>query len=564
MIPVIIDEDEINKDGEVIDEENQENDQTRNIGLDDTKQNNLAEINGEFIEAVEEIDLKFDEMEASEGHYHIDKEMEEVEMEKEAKRGTEEEAIEELRDEREKVVSHVETEEIERVGELVKDKEDHTGSTLKEELTVAVNTVMGAKEWKVATKAHFKKYLETISKPIDTMQIFNATGQMLRKAENNKNMREFRSEVRFVEIFQKRNLCCGHFVEKEELVKCDQCEHFYHETCREMGWGPTGECKCRRPEFLGTKYTSSLLPTNRMSEKLTNAMPEAYKNQVEIRVVANEMRNGTIGERLTDFCKKYNIAVPQHKFRYKMILVFLKPDEAEEDQDKTNDEALIFIYTVHEFVAGEETTPKSKWTVLGYLDSNRYITDGIKRQLIFQGIVLSYFLYAASAGYEMCHFRCAAPGNDNYLFNDPMLNKKLRPDQIRLLKWYSNILNSGKTRGIIKKWERKSVDSKGMSLQDLLEKFYLDGGYWPKRIEKILEKEMKPEKLREELVKEISNDSDAFFVDLSKQDLIKDSTPVIPTMDMTRSKEDFLAVQVQSGLRYSTNRLLWYSTARTI
>ncbi|ULT79758.1 hypothetical protein L3Y34_010373 [Caenorhabditis briggsae] len=205
MIPVIIDEDEINKDGEVIDEENQENDQTRNIGLDDTKQNNLAEINGEFIEAVEEIDLKFDEMEASEGHYHIDKEMEEVEMEKEAKRGTEEEAIEELRDEREKVVSHVETEEIERVGELVKDKEDHTGSTLKEELTVAVNTVMGAKEWKVATKAHFKKYLETISKPIDTMQIFNATGQMLRKAENNKNMREFRSEVSFYFHVQKYN-----------------------------------------------------------------------------------------------------------------------------------------------------------------------------------------------------------------------------------------------------------------------------------------------------------------------------------------------------------------------
>ncbi|ULT79757.1 hypothetical protein L3Y34_010372 [Caenorhabditis briggsae] len=330
------------------------------------------------------------------------------------------------------------------------------------------------------------------------------------------------------------------------------------------GLGTNWRMQMQKARVLGTKYTSSLLPTNRMSEKLTNAMPEAYKNQVEIRVVANEMRNGTIGERLTDFCKKYNIAVPQHKFRYKMILVFLKPDEAEEDQDKTNDEALIFIYTVHEFVAGEETTPKSKWTVLGYLDSNRYITDGIKRQLIFQGIVLSYFLYAASAGYEMCHFWCAAPGNDNYLFNDPMLNKKLRPDQIRLLKWYSNILNSGKTRGIIKKWEGKSVDSKGMSLQDLLEKFYLDGGYWPKRIEKILEKEMKPEKLREELVKEISNDSDAFFVDLSKQDLIKDSTPVIPTMDMTRSKEDFLAVQVQSGLRYSTNRLLWYSTARTI
>ncbi|PIC33088.1 hypothetical protein B9Z55_013194 [Caenorhabditis nigoni] len=75
-------------------------------------------------------------------------------------------------------------------------------------------------------------------------------------------------------------------------------------------------------------------------------------------------RNGTIGERLTDFWKENGIAVPEYKFPYKMILVFLKPNE-EEGQDEAKDEALIFAYTVHEFGAGEETTPKSKWTVLG-------------------------------------------------------------------------------------------------------------------------------------------------------------------------------------------------------
>ncbi|CAO4383040.1 unnamed protein product [Caenorhabditis nigoni] len=513
MISDIVDEDEIKKEGEGIDEEIQENDQKRNIGSDGTEQNDLVEIKDEFMDEVEEIKMKFDEMEASEGPSHIDEEMEDIGIEEEVKVNIGEEAIEDLGNERVEVVQNFEEEEMEKVEELVEDKEDHTGSTLKEELTIAVQAVP------------------------------------------------------FVEILQKRGLCCGNFVEKEELVKCDQCEQFYHETCREMGWGPTGECKCRRPEFLGTKYTSSQLPTDRMSEKLTDAIkdlvPDRYFEQLEIRVIANEMRNGTIGERLAAFCEKNNIAVPQHKYHYKMILVFLKPVEG---QDEEKGEALIFAYTVHEFGAGEETTPKSKWTVLGYLDSNRYITDGTKRHLIFQGIVLSYLKYAASAGYEFCHFWCAAPDNDYYLFNDPMVNGAPRPDQIRLREWYSKVLKSGKAHKIIESWDRERKASKDMDLEQLLENFHLDGGYWPKRIEKMLEKEMKPEKLRELLVTEISNKSDAFFVDFRapKTAVIQDSTPVIPTMDMTRSKEDFLAVQVENGLRYSTNRLLWYSTARTI
>ncbi|PIC15461.1 hypothetical protein B9Z55_022423 [Caenorhabditis nigoni] len=561
-IPDVIDEDEIKKESEGIDEEIGENDQKRNIGSDEAEQNNLVEIKNEFMEEVEEIEMKVDEIEASEGPSHIDK-MEEVEMEEEVKVGIEEKAIEDLGNEIEVVVQNFEEEEMEQVGEPDEDKEEHSGKALREELTIAVQAVIRDKEWNKTTINPFKKYLGTISNLGDKIEIFNATAKMLRTAEKTRNTREFALEVPFVEILQKRGLCCGNFVEKEELVKCDQCEHFYHETCREMGWAPMGACECRRPEFLRTKYTSSLLPTNRMSEELTKAIPEAYKNQVEVRVVANEVRNGTIGERLAAFCEKNNIAVPQHKYHYKMILVFLKPVEG---QDEEKGEALIFAYTVHEFGAGEEAAQKSKWTVLGYLDSNRYITDGTKRHLIFQGIVLSYFKYAASAGYEFCHFWCAAPGNEYYLFNDPMMKEGLRLDQIRLLEWYKNILNHGKTSGIIEKWECKSEDSKGMSLQDLLGKFYLDGGYWPKRIEKFLEKEVKPEKLREQMVKEISNDSDAFFIDFCalKTAVIQDSTPIIPTMDMTRSKEDFLAVQIQNGLRYSTNRLLWYSTARTI
>ncbi|UMM27443.1 hypothetical protein L5515_010733 [Caenorhabditis briggsae] len=138
-------------------------------------------------------------------------------------------------------------------------------------------------------------------------------------------------------------------------------------------------------------------------------------------------RNGTIGERLTDFCKENDIAVPEYKFHYKMILMFLKPDESEEGQDEAKDEALFLAYTVHEFGAGKETTPKSKWTVLGYLDSNRYITESI---------VLSYFVYAASIGYKMCQFWCAAPGDDYYLFNDPMLDGCTRTSRKLLFGWW--------------------------------------------------------------------------------------------------------------------------------
>ncbi|ULT94206.1 hypothetical protein L3Y34_003585 [Caenorhabditis briggsae] len=173
-------------------------------------------------------------------------------------------------------------------------------------------------------------------------------------------------------------------------------------------------------------------------------------------------RNGTIGERLTDFCKENDIAVPEYKFHYKMILVFLKPDESEEGQDKAKDEALFLAYTVHEFGAGKETTPKSKWTVLGYLDSNRYITESI---------VLSYFVYAASIGYKMCQFWCAAPGDYYYLFNDPMLDGCTRTSRKLLFGWW---ILAKTNRGIF------------------------EGTF---------------EELHEQLVQEISKNSDSFFVE---------------------------------------------------
>ncbi|CAO4373210.1 unnamed protein product [Caenorhabditis nigoni] len=118
-----------------------------------------------------------------------------------------------------------------------------------------------------------------------------------------------------------------------------------------------------------------------------------------------------------------------------MILVFLKTDG--EGQDEAKDEALIFAYTVHEFGAGEETTPKSKWTVLGY---------------------------------KMCQFWCAAPGDDYYLFNDPMLNGWTRTSRNLPFGWRilveTNRGNFEGTSNWCKKSARTAIPFSSSSIDD--------------------------------------------------------------------------------------------------
>lgn len=269
-------------------------------------------------------------------------------------------------------------------------------------------------------------------------------------------------------------------VHEENWVQCDECDRWVHQIC--------GLFNARQNKDSGSKYvcphcllsdmkkgktkpqstalTAEELPRTKLSEwlekqieskasvkyvKLAKEKQElekisydaAYKavsggGKITIRQVTSTDRKLEVRERMKRRYAHKNYP-DEFPFRCKCILVFQNLDGVD-----------VVLFALYVYEHGEDNPLPNKRTVyISYLDSVHFMRPRSLRTFVYHEILISYLDYARQKGYATAHiWACPPLKGDDYIFYAKPENQKT-PKEKRLREWYIDMLVECQKRGVV-------------------------------------------------------------------------------------------------------------------
>jgi hypothetical protein len=261
-----------------------------------------------------------------------------------------------------------------------------------------------------------------------------------------------------------------------------------------------------------------------------------------------------------------------------------------QDQPQTKSEIMLFGLHVNEY-SDLAKDPNDRRLYISYLDSVHYFEPKGLRTITYYEIILSYMDFMRRSGFKHASiWSCPPAKNDDYIFYVHPKEQKI-PDSDNLLVWYEKLFSHGIRRRIISDFcdisrraqRDEPLDLEGTSLK-LLPYPYLDGDFWPKKIEeellevgerlmrnnnfslRVLVQEVNT-KIRE-CMEEEQNVKVFFSVELADCDAFEETALFDPigildidlSCDIFAGREPFLTLCRQEFMQFGTERTATHST----
>lgn len=307
-------------------------------------------------------------------------------------------------------------------------------------------------------------------------------------------------------------------IAEEPWVQCDGCQGWVHQICslfnsRLNSTGVVYTCPSCQLNRLrnGAKPTAAPrsksmsaknLPKSSLSEflesRLQTSIAKEWKarcklhgeeaprvNQLTVREVFSKDRVCKAGKQFRSaFNGKRDMKFP---YRQRVIMLFQKIDGVD---------VMIFCMYTQEY-GPEAPEPNRGWIYLAYVDSIKYFqpnqlaghSDVPLRTLVYHELLLGYMEFAQDYGFHsMFIWACPPGGKDNdYIMNCHPPSQKF-PTEVRLRRWYLDLLEQAKKEGLITEHTNMSevLQKKEGAFASALQIPYFDGDYWPEATEKLL------------------------------------------------------------------------------
>ncbi|PIC18677.1 hypothetical protein B9Z55_024488 [Caenorhabditis nigoni] len=238
---------------------------------------------------------------------------------------------------------------------------------------------------------------------------------------------------------------------KEEIFTCQRCSGLWHQCCS-FFYGEPKKFVCRicAPEsYKLVLDASGSSPDSNFIEERVNAFLEnaLERNQefqkISVRAYYNP-EDGVKTEELVPlswkrkFIRKYGKMI---KFASRAIHVFQQQDGVDQ---------IFFSIFASEY--RDPVGDGKSWVVIDCLDSVKIFQPTSLRTQIYQELILSYFHLARSMGFLDSYLWADPPvQGDDYVFNVKPANQ-LPPTPLILENWYLQVMEKGKSEGIIKEF----------------------------------------------------------------------------------------------------------------
>lgn len=296
---------------------------------------------------------------------------------------------------------------------------------------------------------------------------------------------------------------------EEPWVACDNCDGWVHQLCalfngrRNIGEVPFLCPKCllnRRSkgmEIMKTdkKFKAEDLPHSNLSsfiekriyELLDRKYSEAASkldiplDEVDkaptmfLRQVTSLDKNQAVREGMVERYKekKYPQEFP---CRTKCLILFQKID---------GQDVLLFGMYVYEY-GHKCPQPNQRRVYISYLDSVHYFRPKQYRTAVYHEIIVAYLEYVKARGFHTAHIWACPPlkGDDYILYCHPSDQKNPKDDRLR--KWYVDMLEVCKQRGIVHEVVNIYAEYLANTSNDCTVMPYFEGDYWVNEAEVII------------------------------------------------------------------------------
>ncbi|EGT40520.1 hypothetical protein CAEBREN_16363 [Caenorhabditis brenneri] len=355
-------------------------------------------------------------------------------------------------------------------------------------------------------------------------------------------------------------------VENEAMEVCSHCGKHWHDSCRmNQLFANRSRSMCFKNHDDSIKKINAAenipitVASDRIEEfvndKIIGTFPGAKK--ISIREVATKITTIKSNNKMSKFLKKTTGESLKLKYRYRQFIAV---------QKMQGRELLLFSFSVQEYLDGF----KEGWTNVEYVDSVKYVLNPKLRTTIYQTILLGYFKFAASIGFQHAHIFAMAPQEgDSFFFRGRPESQKVS-NQEHLINWYHNFLNIGK-EDIIDSFKTMdySSDYEMLAAPELLKSLYFVGGLFTYHFEQIL-KEIKislfNNKSRQAQMKKdiekIANENanNLFYIDLKPTE-----TPVVyveykTSTEVAGEEDEWINFQETEKLEFSSLDQAHYAT----
>ncbi|EFO95860.1 hypothetical protein CRE_14318 [Caenorhabditis remanei] len=361
-------------------------------------------------------------------------------------------------------------------------------------------------------------------------------------------------------FFKKGGLCCGKYFDCDPIQTCATCGDQFHPVCRDLGRRSNGgenQCPCRIRKAMLFKYRSMDIPLDSCATFLEKCVKNWVHTtrKIAIRVTTAENMEADFGEAFEAFYAKMKKNLPVQKIRNKMIFVFTDDDE---------DEILFFAMLANEY----KDAAKSDLMTIRYLDSVSFVNEGDLRTNVYNSVVLGYMGYTASIGYKKTHFwACPPDPEDSFLFRGRPAWQPV-PTEKRLIKWYTTLLDLGKTRGVVAEYGRDYEGPQEKKLFKQIEHMICDGGYWNEIIGKklFIETYGGSQPIQQHVLSDLRaeiklKDKPIFYIDLISRIMIAiEELPSI-TSELTKTRDTWKKFLEDNELDFTYRETAKYATA---
>jgi len=301
-----------------------------------------------------------------------------------------------------------------------------------------------------------------------------------------------------------------HTEESEEpWVACDGCDGWVHQLCalfngrRNIGEVPFLCPKCvvakraKGMDVLKTdkKYRAVDLPHSNLSlfleKRINQALERSYVEAAKkldvtvedvekvpplhLRQVLSLDRNQPVREGMVERYKHKNYPT-EFPCRTKCLILFQTID---------GQDVLLFGMYVYEY-GHKCPQPNQRRVYISYLDSVHYFRPRQYRTTVYHEIIVAYLEYVKVRGFHTAHIWACPPlkGDDYILYCHPTDQKNPKDDRLR--KWYVDVLEECKRRGIVMEVEDIFATYMSNHANDCTVMPYFEGDYWVNEAEVII------------------------------------------------------------------------------
>lgn len=192
-------------------------------------------------------------------------------------------------------------------------------------------------------------------------------------------------------------------------------------------------------------------------------------SQVHIRMLLNSDEMTTVKPGMRNLFVESGEMNAVFPYRSKTLFAF---------QEQDGVDVCFFGLYVQEY-GSECANPNSRRVYFTYLDSVHFFEPRQYRTAVYHEILLGYMDYVKQLGYATVHlWACPPPSGETYIFYCHPIEQKI-PNTIILQRWYKNLLEKGKSEGIIEDYKNILQQANADKLTSAAELPYFDEDFWP-------------------------------------------------------------------------------------